>query len=139
MTMTTNDDNISTTNNANVDDNVGNTIHEKGEYYQHGKPYQGIRVVFVPWRISPKKTEIIGREGGAMMHVLLFILINQTSIYDNNSNHINLSSRSRYQIVEYQTYPSLQWKPCQLLDTEFQQYLTHVKRIPVVKRNSNDC
>ncbi|KAL3757655.1 hypothetical protein ACHAWU_009500 [Discostella pseudostelligera] len=83
MTMTTNDDNISTTNNANVDDNVGNTIHEKGEYYQHGKPYQGICVVFAPWRISPKKTEIIGREGGAMMH----LNIKPTRHY--NGNHAN--------------------------------------------------
>lgn len=50
--------------------------------------------------------------------------------------HLDISIN---QIVEYQTYPSLQWKPCQfeasiiqqLLDTQFQQYLTRVK--------STDC
>ena len=51
----------------------------------------------------------------------------------------SLPDISLHQIVEYQTYPSLQWKPCQfeasvvqqLLDTQFQQYLTRVK--------STDC
>ncbi|KAL3757651.1 hypothetical protein ACHAWU_009496 [Discostella pseudostelligera] len=99
MTMTTNDDNISTTNNADVDDNVGNTIHEEGEYYQHGKPYEG-----------------------------MCCLCTMEDITEEDGNY-----------VEYQTYPSLQWKPCQfeasvvqqLLDTQFQQYLTRVK--------STDC